>query len=356
MTVNVWESSSSIQTEPCPAATRRGPPGTRTCATSRPEPGSTTATEFGAAPASPGWSDVPVRQQDHGRRAHRRPRSTRRRPRSRRSAAAAARPAASTARRVPGPARGSPAGAPGAVARARARARRAASGVHRRTPRARPPAARSDRARGRAGPAAAPAGGARRTSCSSSGTSSAWRPRASSASIRSSTAPRRSSSSRAISGWRERLVRELRQGRSAPERERLPEAIGGRGGVAGAEAEPPVLDECGELVDVTGARGDAEDVARPLRHERLVAVRVEDAAERRDGVLDDLAGGLRRVPVPQLLDDPVARHDLVRVHEQQRQERARSTRRERYRPCCPGHLDRPEEAVLHRCSSVRVRR
>ena len=77
----------------------------------------------------------------------------------------------------------------------------------------------------------------------------------------------------------ERLVRELRQGRSAPERECLPDAIGGRGGVAGAEAAPPDLDECDELVDVTGLRGDVEDVAQPLRHERLVAVRLEDAAE-----------------------------------------------------------------------------
>ena len=61
----------------------------------------------------------------------------------------------------------------------------------------------------------------------------------------------------------ERLVRELRQGRAAPEGERRTEAIGGRGGVAVGEPPPPLLDECGELVDVAGTGGDAEDVAGP---------------------------------------------------------------------------------------------
>ncbi len=124
------------------------------------------------------------------------------------------------------------------------------------------------------------------TSASSSTTSSSWRPSSRSASIRSSWAARRSSSSRAISGLREVRVSELRQRGAAPQSERLPQLLGGALGLATGPCAPCVLERVAEDVGSRarrsrgggGSRGHASRALHPRSPASLAAVRRAPAA------------------------------------------------------------------------------
>ena len=113
---------------------------------------------------------------------------------------------------------------------------------------------------------------------------------------------------------RPRLVGELGERRAAPEREGLAQPLG-----RGRRLGPARLGhEALEAVQIEAARLDAELVAPRPRDDHVVAERL---AELGDVRLQDLRRSGRRAAGPEILDQPVARHGLVRVQEQDRQER-----------------------------------
>ena len=87
--------------------------------------------------------------------------------------------------------------------------------------------------------------------------------------------------------------------------------------------QPPALGgQPHEAVGVVLVAADPQHVAGPARDEELVlaasAPRLERFAQVRDGALDDVGRRVGRRLAPQLVDQPIQRHDLVRVQEEQR--------------------------------------
>ena len=117
--------------------------------------------------------------------------------------------------------------------------------------------------------------------------------------MRSSSAARRSSSSRAISRLRERLVAELGKRRAAPERERLAQRR-----LRPAALPPRLGHQPLEAVQVEVARLDPELIARRAGDDRVGAERL---AQLGDVPLQDLRRRGRRTTGPEILDQPVAR-------------------------------------------------
>ena len=115
--------------------------------------------------------------------------------------------------------------------------------------------------------------GERVTSASSSPTRSAWRPRARSASIRSSSAEKPNLLEAGGFGLRERL-RELGQGRTTPERKRLAQQSGGVLGSTLRQRLPPPREQLLETVEVELSLADLDHVTgrarqQPLRGKQL---------------------------------------------------------------------------------------
>ena len=118
---------------------------------------------------------------------------------------------------------------------------------------------------------------------------------------------------------RERLVDEVRERRSAPERERLAQRDLGRGCFAGLERGPPLLRQAREAVHVHVLWIELEDVAGRAGG--------DDGAERltelRDVDLDGVRGRLRRIARPERLDEPVDGDDPSRLEREDGEEGAR---------------------------------
>ena len=169
------------------------------------------------------------------------------------------------------------------------------------------------RSRSRSGSAA--------TRDSSSPTSSAWRPRARSASTCSSSAGRRSSSSRAISGLRERLVGDVRERGAPPEPERLPERHRRKLRRAFGELLAALAEQALEQARVDPVGLDVEHVAGRAGHEGAPALS-ERLAELRDADPESGAAAARRLVAPEILEQAVVRDDLVCVEEEEREQRA----------------------------------
>jgi hypothetical protein len=127
-------------------------------------------------------------------------------------------------------------------------------------------------------------------------------------------------------GLGERLVRELRQRRPAPERERL--------------LVPPLANEPFEAVHVDLVWVDAQDVAGRLRGEHPVR---EHLAQPRDVHLHARDGGLGRALAPEFIDEAVARNDLVRVQEEHGEECALFRAAERHGAAGLSNFEWPEQ-------------
>ena len=86
----------------------------------------------------------------------------------------------------------------------------------------------------------------------------------------------------------------------------------------------------------------------PLRRraERLPELRDADLQRRH-------AGGGRPVS-PELVHQPVARDDLVRVQKQQRKQRPLARAAERQRPAVAGHLQRSKDPELHLVDALAI--
>ena len=104
----------------------------------------------------------------------------------------------------------------------------------------------------------------------------------------------------------EPLVGELGQRRATPERERSVQAL-----------EVAALDRTLEALAVELALLDAQQVAGRSGDEAVA----ELLPEQGDVVADDLGRGRRRRLVPELVDEPVDRDDLVGVEQQERDQR-----------------------------------
>src|SRR5215212_10391225 len=96
-------------------------------------------------------------------------------------------------------------------------------------------------------------------------------------------------------------------------------------------------------VDLVGL--DLEHVSRSARRDDPWAQRL---AQSRDVPLQRRRGRRRWLPVPELVDQPVARDDAVRVKHQKRENRALlPTPKRDGAPVFP-YFDRPKDAELHR--------
>ena len=197
--------------------------------------------------------------------------------------------------------------------------------------------------------------GWRSTSASSSPISSSSRPSARSASIRSSSAVSRSSSRPSDLRLRERLVREVGEGRPAPERERVTEPIGCQLRVVPAERLSSLLEPGAgtRRRRATRERCAGRIRARAFRASRSAASPSASASAFRSretyacSVFAAVAGGRL---APEVVDERVLRHDLVRPQEQRGQQRALLGAAEVEPPAVLHDLEWAEDPKLHRRS------
>ena len=130
-------------------------------------------------------------------------------------------------------------------------------------------------------------------------------------------------------------VREIAERRAAPERERGTQLgrgrLGAPGRVLGRAACGPLL----EALQVQRTVGRDQRVAAAPGDDRLAP---EQLAQLRHIPLDDVRRRLRRRLVPEAVDQPVERHDLVRVGEQKSEQRTLVPAGERDR--APVHASR----------------
>ncbi len=119
---------------------------------------------------------------------------------------------------------------------------------------------------------------------------------------------------------RERLVREVGQRRPAPERERVTEPIGRQLRVVASERLSPLLEPALEDGGVERLGTDAKDISVTVCFEprgRSLAVRVgKRLPETGDVRLQRLRRGRGRALAPEVVDERVLRHDLVRAEEE----------------------------------------
>ncbi len=243
----------------------------------------------------------------------------------------------------PGPClgEGSPRG--GAVARGSGRSpvRRRGRGGPPGRPGARQPGARTGRGRSSTGNGAAPAGGSRRVAPRARIAASAWRPSSSSASIRSSTTPSRSSSRRAIADWAKASNAKSASGGPCQRvsASRRPHDSGL--GVPGARGR----DKLEDARRVQFVAFQAHEVAGRLRDD---AVGSEELSELGDGVLERRRCGPRRFLAPEPVDETVGGDDIARVEEQEREQRALIAASEPHRRPTIENLERSKDPEFHK--------
>src|SRR5712691_8431217 len=143
---------------------------------------------------------------------------------------------------------------------------------------------------------------------------------------------------------RKRLVGEVGERRSAPQRERLAQQQRRALGVAGSLCSSPFLEPLPEAVDVELARRNAEGVASCLRLQTVVA---QDAAQLRHVVLEDLRRRRRRLVGPELVDQRVGRQRLIRMDQQKCEQRSLLAAPDRELSPVATDLERTEDAEIH---------
>jgi hypothetical protein len=146
-------------------------------------------------------------------------------------------------------------------------------------------------------------------------------------------------------GHRERLVHEVGERRSAPERER---PVRGLTGAAVVVASRGLGEEPLEPGRVHRVVVEPQLVAATVRHDLRSAVLAEQLAELRHVELHHLrrAGGL--ILAPEALDQPVHRYGGVRVQGEQGQHCTLLRPTEGGRPIAELELDRAKNTYLHR--------
>ena len=200
--------------------------------------------------------------------------------------------------------------------RAAGRAAAPGAGARRRATRARRPAPHGGRARGR------PRSGPR--------------------------APRAAAPRAADLVLRERLVREVGERRSAPERERLLELSRRRAGSSWRASSTRAWKRA------ASSRRPRRRSAYPGDASRARRRRASCAGERRSPGRSSRR--LRRVLAPELVDEPVDRDDLAATEQQKCQQRAWLAGRKVERCALPAHFERPEDPEFERLAHTANRR
>ena len=120
--------------------------------------------------------------------------------------------------------------------------------------------------------------------------------------MRSSSADRRSSAKRIISG-----CAKVGERAPTPQREGLCERVAGTSRVAGRECGAPLGHELLEPIEVELTRSDSDLVAPAMREQHAVTERL---AQVRYIPLQGLGGRSGRALAPELIDQSLARHGL----------------------------------------------
>ena len=151
-------------------------------------------------------------------------------------------------------------------------------------------------------------------------------------------------------GLRELLVREVRQCRPAPQPDRRAQHL--RPAFRIAVTKPPgsLFDEALEAPSVDRVRIRVELVARCSCRQDLApsAEGLDGAAEIGDVDLDRMRGGPRGVLTPEDVDEPIVRHDLAGMQQQNREQGALLRRAELGDRTVGGHLERAQEPKVDR--------
>ncbi len=147
---------------------------------------------------------------------------------------------------------------------------------------------------------------------------------------------------------RERLADEIREGRSAPLGERVPQQLRTAGEIARRD-RPAARGRAGLEAEEIERRGRRFEEISGLA--RLDGRRPERLAEPRHVDLHGGGGRRRRILPPQLVDDPVGGHDPVGVEEEQREDRSLPHPAEGHTSRAVAHFEWAEQQELHRASA-----
>ena len=143
----------------------------------------------------------------------------------------------------------------------------------------------------------------------------------------------------------EGLERQIREWRSPPERERLPQLRRALQSLS----RPRLGDETLEAAEIDTLSFDVEDVTRRTRYEQ---VGPEQLAKLRDEVLQRCRRRLRRLLTPELVDKPVCGHDLACAHQQEAEKRPLLLPTERDRAVVADDFERSEDPEVRHLSGL----
>ncbi len=145
-------------------------------------------------------------------------------------------------------------------------------------------------------------------------------------------------------GPRKGRVAEVHERRPAPEADRVPQLLRCLRRRATSKVGPRLLDHSLEPIGVQLLGLDAEQVARAASDEQIG---LQQLAQLRDAVLDDLPGRWRRIALPELVDQAIARDDLVCMQEEDRQQLSLARAAQRHLPISRADLEGTEDPVIH---------
>ena len=147
---------------------------------------------------------------------------------------------------------------------------------------------------------------------------------------------------------RERRVAQVGESGPTPERERLAEKLRRD---RRARGRAGALEQMLEAPEIELALTDLELVAGAPRAQPLPP---EEPAQAVHGDLDRVLRGAGRPLAPERVDDALSRHDLVRVQEEQREQRALAQAARRKRRSVPPDLEGPQQPELEDPAAVRL--
>jgi hypothetical protein len=142
----------------------------------------------------------------------------------------------------------------------------------------------------------------------------------------------------------EGLVEQVRERGPAPETERAPQRGCGLVYVVSCQMFAALGEQSFEAGEVELVRLKTDEVARRLA---VDAIRTDDLAEARDVVVERMRRARRRPFPPQAVDQAIAGDDLVRVEQEDREERALLRPSERKLTTVVPYLDGAENSELH---------
>ena len=148
---------------------------------------------------------------------------------------------------------------------------------------------------------------------------------------------------------RKRLELQIGQRPPAPQTLGLAERPRRGIGITRLERPPPILDQILEAPQVELPGRNVQDVTRRPRDQRRPtgAVRAERLAQARHVDLQRVARRRGRIVSPQLLDQPIPRHDPIGAQQQDREQRALLRSPQREPPAVRVDRQRAKDAKVH---------